>query len=96
MKSSLQVPRDADRQLSQVWKAKGSPSRSDDHQRIGRHHIRPGGRKAADLLALVVEVDPVFTPGTAVVNQGELPTVQWMKGVNDPKNSGRTWRIASS
>ncbi len=58
---------------------KRRPTRRDDHERVGRHGIRPLCRQTDQLALAVMEVDTIQLPALAALDELELLAGQRMK-----------------
>jgi len=86
-------PRRQAPKLNEINEAKTRPSSRDYHERIRGRQIRPGGRKAHRAPFSVVEINPVLTPRLAILQNLELLTTKWVKGMCHPKTLPRSVAI---
>jgi hypothetical protein len=83
-------------QVEQVFNAETRAPRGPDHKRIRRRNVGPRRRKTAKPPGIIVEVDAVFTPRIAAVEQGERKSAQGMKRMGDLKELPRSYQIRCS
>lgn len=77
------------RQIQQVFCPEQRPAIRDRHKRIDIDDVGPTGRKRNQLMFVVVEEDPILTPGTLVRDQFERVAPPRVERVSDLKNSCR-------
>ncbi len=80
----------------EVIQPEGGPPRSHDDERVGLHHVSPGGRDAHEMPCRVVEVNPALPPSSTTVQQLEFLTKQRMERMDYPEKSRRRVRIGCS
>ena len=69
-----------------------TPPSGDAHEWICRRNTYPGGGKGFQLPLGIREIDPVFAPGLAVIEQLEMLTEEWMKRMGYLEGLFRTVR----
>jgi len=71
------------RHFEEVDEAKRSTASSHNDEWICRDEVRPGSREAQEVAVVTDEIDAVFTPCTATVDEVESQAFQRMKRMSD-------------
>ena len=77
-------------QVNQIIDSKLRLPRTNNLERVRGNNARPLSRHRRQTPALVVEVDPLAAPVTAILEVLQLLTVSWMKRVRYQTTSRRT------
>jgi hypothetical protein len=93
---SWRQPLEQVHEAQQIRHAKQASPGRQRHKRIGLHHARPRGRHGPQPPLLVVETDPVLSPGLVPGDQFELAATLRVEGMGDPDDWRRYVRITCS
>ena len=78
------------RQRQQILKADSRATSAHDDERIGRSRVGPRGGQMLQATLVVVDIDPVFTPGLPIIQQGKGPTEERVERMRHADGSCRT------
>ena len=74
----------------QILKADSRATSAHDDERIGRSRVGPRGGQMLQATLVVVDIDPVFTPGLPIIQQGKGPTQERVERMRHADGSCRT------
>ena len=82
----LPLPRDQCNQLQKILCAKVRPRRGQRRVRALRRNACPARWQMSQRAGAVIEIDAIFPPSLALIDQCELLPVERVEGMRDPKD----------